>query len=93
MLEKGMHKSWKMLQKGAKIGADIEKISIKMKVPKNIELLRVLERPRVAKQASEVYGRTPRPPHPGIIFPGLGGTRGGLPEGTSQPDDPGGVGG
>ena len=27
------------------------------------------------------------------MFPEAGGTMGGLPEGTSQPDDPGGVGG
>ena len=38
MLEKGMHKSWTMFQKGAKMGAEIEKISIKMKVNKNIEI-------------------------------------------------------
>ena len=38
MLEKGLQKSWKMFQKGAKMGAEIEKISIKMKVKKYIEI-------------------------------------------------------
>ena len=39
MLEKGLQKSWKMLQKGTKMGAGIEKISIKMKVQKYIDFL------------------------------------------------------
>ena len=38
MLENGMHKSWKMQQNGARMGAEIEKILIKMKVQKNIEI-------------------------------------------------------
>ena len=37
MLEKGMTKSWKMFQKGAKMGAEIEKVLIKIKVQKCIE--------------------------------------------------------
>ena len=36
MLEKKMHKSEKMLQKGARMGAGIEKISIKMEVQKKV---------------------------------------------------------
>ena len=39
MLEKGMQKSWKMFQKGAKTGAEIEKVLIKIKVQKCIEFL------------------------------------------------------
>ena len=34
MLEKKMHKSEKMLQKGARMGAEIEKLLIKIKVQK-----------------------------------------------------------
>ena len=37
MLEKMMHKSENMLQKGARMGAEIEKISIKMEVRKSID--------------------------------------------------------
>ena len=39
MLEKKMHKSEKMLQKGARMGAEIEKISIKMEVQKKYGFL------------------------------------------------------
>ena len=38
MFEKGMENERKMLQKGAKMGAEIENKSIKMKVKKNIEI-------------------------------------------------------
>ena len=37
MLEKMMHKSENMLQKGARMGAEIEKISIKMEVQKSMD--------------------------------------------------------
>ena len=37
MLEKMMHKSGNMLQKGARMGAEIEKISIKMEVRKSMD--------------------------------------------------------
>ena len=37
MLEKGMTKSWKLFQKGTKMGAEIEKVLIKIKVQKCIE--------------------------------------------------------
>ena len=37
MLEKGMTKSWKMFQKGTKMGAEIEKVLIKIKIQKCIE--------------------------------------------------------
>ena len=36
MFEKGMHKSWKMLQNGAKMGAKIENKSIKNEVQKSM---------------------------------------------------------
>ena len=39
MLEKTMHKSGNMLQKGAQMGAKIEKILVKMKVQKYIDFL------------------------------------------------------
>ena len=39
MLEKTIHKSGNMLQKGAQMGANIEKILIKMKVQKYMFLL------------------------------------------------------
>ena len=38
MFEKGMENERKMFQKGAKMGAEIENKSIKMKVKKNIEI-------------------------------------------------------
>ena len=37
MLEKKMHKSENMLQKGARMGAEIEKISIKMEDQKSMD--------------------------------------------------------
>ena len=37
MLEKKMHKSENMFQKGARMGAEIEKISIKMEVQKSMD--------------------------------------------------------
>ena len=36
MLEKGMQKAWQMLQTGANMRAEIEKISIKMRAEKNM---------------------------------------------------------
>ena len=39
MLENGMHKSWKMQQNGARMGAEIEKILIKMKVKTYMDFL------------------------------------------------------
>ena len=39
MLEKMMHKSGNMLQKGAQMGAKIEKILVKMKVRKYMDFL------------------------------------------------------
>ena len=39
MLEKGLQKSWKMLQNGPKMGAEIEKMLVKIRVQKNIEIL------------------------------------------------------
>ena len=38
MLEKGLQKSWKMLQNGIKMGAEIQKMLIKIRVQKNIEI-------------------------------------------------------
>ena len=37
MLEQMMHKSENMLQKGSRMGAEIEKISIKMEVRKSMD--------------------------------------------------------
>ena len=37
MLEKKMHKSENMLQKGARMGAEIEKISMKNEVQKSMD--------------------------------------------------------
>ena len=39
MLEKMIHKSGNMLQKGARMGAEIDKISIKMEVQKSMDFL------------------------------------------------------
>ena len=39
MLEKMMHKSGNMLQNGVQMGANIEKILMKMEVPKYIDFL------------------------------------------------------
>ena len=47
MLEKMMHKSENMLQKGARMGAEIEKISIKMEVQKKYGFL--VHRPRTRR--------------------------------------------
>ncbi len=41
MLEKGMQKAWQMLQTGAKMGAEMEKISIKMRAKKNMNFGKV----------------------------------------------------
>ena len=44
MLEKKIHKSENMLQKGARMGAEIEKISIKIGFQKSMDFL--VHRPR-----------------------------------------------
>ena len=61
MLEKKMHKSEKMLQKGARMGAEIEKISIKMEVQKKYGFL--VHRPGTSR-----WPRDPRAGFWGVPF-------------------------
>ena len=56
MLEKMMHKSGNMLQKGVQMGAKIEKILIKMEVQKYIDFL----------STRGGRGRSPRDRRPGF---------------------------